>query len=289
MKEEIALDYKKIDFLYETTTNFFLRDVKVTNNITYSIAPYKYKCQSDTLFELLAAAQYTVGNKHYTMRENRDDYQLIHTISGGATVKYDGKTYKATPNSTILINCKKKHCFSVDGYESWEYCHLHFLTSFPQLLLNHVPTFTREDSNFLSYFEKIKKTIFSLKETESIYCFIFSNAIHQILTSLIETNHFDSLPPTSAIMFKIEDYIHKHYASSISLKELARKFNYSESYLIRLFRHNLGMTPHKYITLYRLEMVQKLIDAGENINNSVLLCGFKSTSSYYYAKKTYLP
>lgn len=74
-------------------------------------------------------------------------------------------------------------------------------------------------------------------------------------------------------MFPVIDYLYNHYAENISLQTLSVNFHYSESYITRIFREEIGMIPNQLLKKIRLERGQILLDTSnysiEFISNSV--------------------
>ena len=84
--------------------------------------------------------------------------------------------------------------------------------------------------------------------------------------SLTQINEHPKIQP-------IIDYLTNHYSEDISLKILSDKFHYSESYITRIFRDAIQMTPTQVLQRIRLEKGTRLLDSStysiEFISNSV--------------------
>ncbi len=57
-------------------------------------------------------------------------------------------------------------------------------------------------------------------------------------------------------------YINDHYASDLSLAELADAVHLSPFHLARVFKRSAGMTPHQYLTQVRVHSARALLTAG---------------------------
>jgi transcriptional regulator GlxA family with amidase domain len=64
----------------------------------------------------------------------------------------------------------------------------------------------------------------------------------------------------------------------ISLDNLAEIALCTSYHVIRLFRNQVGMSPHAYLIQLRLERARKLIDSGLSIADAALLAGFSDQS-----------
>lgn len=107
------MDYKDFFFVaisFSQNNKFFLDIIKhVPHSHDVIISNVPYDTSAKPLYLFVEAAHYTVGSKHITERSDREDYQIILTVSGGANVIYDDKEYVLSPNSAILIDCRKYH------------------------------------------------------------------------------------------------------------------------------------------------------------------------------------
>ncbi|MBV8472212.1 MAG: helix-turn-helix transcriptional regulator, partial [Hyphomicrobiales bacterium] len=73
-------------------------------------------------------------------------------------------------------------------------------------------------------------------------------------------------PPARAPTFDIKrlervtDYIEAHFTEEIALSRLAAEACLSEFHFSRLFREATGLTPHRYVTLRRVQEAQKQLE-----------------------------
>ena len=70
--------------------------------------------------------------------------------------------------------------------------------------------------------------------------------------------------------------------SSFSLREIAEKFNFSNEYIIKLFRSGFSKTPHRYITELRIEYAKQLMLSTERgLGDIAAECGYSDYSVFY--------
>lgn len=73
----------------------------------------------------------------------------------------------------------------------------------------------------------------------------------------------------------ILDYIRANLAQNLGLEELAQQVGMSQFYFCRLFKQSLGITPHQYVILQRVEQAKYLLQKGElSLADIALECGF---------------
>ena len=127
-------------------------------------------------------------------------------------------------------------------------------------------------------------TLFQYLEQESVIsCAISGAAVHSLLTELIVASqggasHRSGDPVQSAV-----GYIIAHYAEDVSLDDLADISTVSPSHLIRLFKRQMGTTPHDYLMRYRISRAKELL-AETTLTSAAIArqVGFASESNFSY-------
>jgi len=80
---------------------------------------------------------------------------------------------------------------------------------------------------------------------------------------------------TRAVIGKIES----DYTEDITLKSISLEFGASPSYLSRIFRREVGIGIHEYLTDYRISQATKLL-ADHSVTDTCYLCGFSDASHF---------
>ena len=87
------------------------------------------------------------------------------------------------------------------------------------------------------------------------------------------------MPECSQIVREIENHIIKNYPDcDFELDEYLRSLPFSYDYLRKLFKKELGVTPHRYLSDKRLEIAASCLSSeadGRNIAEIAHLCGFR--------------
>jgi AraC-like DNA-binding protein len=80
---------------------------------------------------------------------------------------------------------------------------------------------------------------------------------------------------------RVQEYVQKHLAGSISLGDLARAAGLSRSYFAAQFRASTGCRPHDYITEQRIEHAKGMLaDGSTPIIEIALAVGFQTQSHF---------
>ncbi len=78
------------------------------------------------------------------------------------------------------------------------------------------------------------------------------------------------------------------FSPSLGVEQLSRRFGYSVSHFIRVFRTWFGMTPHHYITVLRMSAAARHLTDGVPVQETAALCGYTDAKSFARAfKKIY--
>lgn len=87
---------------------------------------------------------------------------------------------------------------------------------------------------------------------------------------------------------QLTEYIEEHLEEDLSLETLAKKFYVSKYHIAHVFKDNIGMSIHQYITKKRLDLCKDAISGKMNITEAYHMFGFGDYSSFYRAfKKEY--
>jgi len=78
--------------------------------------------------------------------------------------------------------------------------------------------------------------------------------------------------PTSSLVKQAIAYLHQNYAQSFSRQEIADAVKVSESYLTRIFKQELNMTPWDCLTRIRIQKAKELLS---QTNDSITMVAFK--------------
>ena len=75
-------------------------------------------------------------------------------------------------------------------------------------------------------------------------------------------------------------FIDNHYSQKIDLDNISDEAYFSKSHFIRLFKKIYGKTPHRYLTLVRIEKATQLLRTNQSVSEVCYAVGFESLSSF---------
>ena len=95
--------------------------------------------------------------------------------------------------------------------------------------------------------------------------------------------------PKSEVVRKILGCIETDYGSKLTLRDLARELHYSETFLIRKFKEEMGMGFNEYLNRYRLQKaVTLLTESGKQTNVIAEECGFLNAKYFGTVFRKYI-
>lgn len=112
---------------------------------------------------------------------------------------------------------------------------------------------------------------------------------HCFIRSLLE---IDMKTDVITEKFEIEgmiQFMEQHFGQKMTITELSKQSNMSESHFMRIFKRETGLSPMDYLIRIRIEKAKKLLRIGKkNMTEVSQLCGFGSPSHFSssFAKHT---
>jgi AraC-like DNA-binding protein len=80
------------------------------------------------------------------------------------------------------------------------------------------------------------------------------------------------------LLLQARDFIHGHFQQDISLADISAAANISKYHFLRLFRQQLGITPHQYVINCRINAARRALERGESAQDLVYRYGFTDLS-----------
>ena len=106
-----------------------------------------------------------------------------------------------------------------------------------------------------------------------------ADAYFRIITYHLEP-YFSENPAISSVTSAALDQIHQTPLHQLSVTALAEQQQININYLIRCFRQDMRITPHKYIALLKADMAKVHLKQGRSIAEVTELLGFATPSSF---------
>ena len=239
---------------------------------------------------------------------SHDYYEFYFFLEGDVQIQVGDKRFPVRHGDIMLIPPHLAHHTIIRSQEtpyrrfvfwiSQEYCN-HLLQSSPDYayIMQYVATekryifhtdqvtFNAIQSKILRLLEELRSEKFG-REAQIFIC------VNDLVLSVNRLAHELNTPKKKAsehqLYRQLEEYIEEHLEDGLSLETLAEVFYASKYHIAHVFKDNIGLSIHQYITKKRLKLCQEAISSGMSITDSYQRFGFGDYSSFYRAfKKEY--
>ncbi|MGN1180464.1 MAG: helix-turn-helix domain-containing protein [Suilimivivens sp.] len=237
-----------------------------------------------------------------------DYYEFYFFLEGDVSIRIGQKVFPLTSGDIIVIPPRVSHMAVIHSMEL-PYRRFVFWISreFCNYLLNQSPDYgylmqlvqTKKDYIFhndkISFNTIQSKIIQLLTEMqgnrfcrEPLLSLYVNDLILHLNRLIYERNHPESAGKSQALYQNICNFIEGHIDEDLSLERLSREFFVSTYHIAHIFKENLGLSVHQYITKKRLALCRQALLSDYNITETYETYGFRDYSSFFRAfKKEY--
>ena len=232
------------------------------------------------------AGTFYARERFVTERSHKDADLVFYTLGGAGIIEQEGQSVTLGQNQALLMDCRTPQRYVTDPvrhhwYHLWAHVNgagadaISQAMGLPKLQPVSLP---------LADVKPIFETIFeNMKKEGYIESLTTSLAVDRLLTSI-------ALAPDSRGSFVEFDavsvarrYMEEHYAEDLHVDDVAREAAISTSQLIRLFKRQLGTTPHSYLLRYRITQAKELLaETTIPVATIARQVGFASESNFSY-------
>lgn len=238
-------------------------------------------------FYAVTTGYVTANYGFYTKRSERNDFDLIYTVSGSGKMTWHNETVDLPPHSVCLIDCNDYHYYRTTSQnEPWIHYYIHFngqgINTYAPYLLDKLRVFfPAQEQIFLSHFETFQKNelrndALSLSRIN----LMITEMINAMMTSRFDlsipafSEHYNSILPAY-------EYICQHYKTAITIDDLCHLCNMSKYYFMHIFKEAIGESPYQHLSRHRIDCAkQLLITTNESIENIAHEVGFANYSNF---------
>ena len=235
-------------------------------------------------------------------------YEFYFFLEGDMILHIAGKEYAIQPGDVIVLPPDIHHYVTVINPETpyrrfvfWitrEYCQrLMELSPDYGYLMQHVAItgkyiFHYDVIGFQALQSKVFRLIEELKSDRFGKAAKVNLCVNDLVLHLNRTIYEMEHPMTPKenrrLYENLIQYIEDHLDEDLSLEHLANEFYVSKYHIAHVFKDNIGLSVHQYITKKRLSICRNALLGQMEISEAYALCGFKDYSSFFRAfKKEY--
>lgn len=238
----------------------------------------------DGLFLLKARFLHFAYKKHV-----HEEFGIGVIEQGTEKFQYQGETHFAPASSIITVNPNIIHDGSAATEHGYQYRMAYVQRAFIEGILSEFlshpaslgyfstpVTFDADISRRLLYaLRLLEQPSPSRLETQSVF-------LHTLADLFVRHARPHVFPkPVAAhpgVIRKACELIHARVAENISLDDIASEVGVSRFYFLRLFKTSIGLSPHAYLMMRRLELAKHLIQQGESLAQAAYGAGFADQS-----------
>lgn len=244
-----------------------------------------------------------------SVKEHKHDYyEFYFFMEGDMEICINGQMYKVMPGDVILLPPETVH---YPHFLSWNVPYRRFVLWISMDYCNHLLEQNVDYGYLMQYvaihkeyifhndtigFNTITSMLFRLIQEVKSERFGKQAEIVLKLNSLIlhlnrvvhESKNKKNPQMERALYLNLCDFITDHLEEDLSLDRLAKEFFVSKYHISHVFKDNMGLSIHQYITKKRLKICKDAILGEGSISKIFLQYGFSDYSSFYRAfKKEY--
>ncbi len=216
----------------------------------------------------------TFSTKHHSHSE----WELVYCTSGQGQFEFGDKVIKYGVGDLVIIPPLIPHSNVSD--EGFTNIHLHIADATFRF---KEPFMISDDSegHILNAFRDSFYFFNSEIEGKQLVLEAQGSLIVSYVTA------FRHVKPVRGIVDEIKNNIMQNFSDcSYKLDKYLHSIPFSYDYLRKLFKSEMGMTPHDYLTGLRLQMAEKLLCSTENLDQNIseiaFVCGY--SDSLYFSR-----
>ena len=195
-------------------------------------------------------------------------YSFALITNGSCIVEFKNKTLNYEKNDFRIINPNEIH---VVKSGIWEYKSIALEKDF----VNQI-TFEIASAKDLNFQNKITSN-----EINTLFCKMYNKneeAVYFFFEKLISYTQEIELPDIK--LKRSIQLIDENFTQKLDLQTLAESENLSKYHFLRLFKNQLGLTPHQYIIVKRLNYALELMKKENNLSIVAVSAGFSDQSHF---------
>ena len=235
-------------------------------------------------------------------------YEFYYLVSGDVTYTVSDKQYKVEPGSIVIINAYVLHKVDIKPYANYERYVLECpVVNVPIInginplnrffntnaFINVIPKEYVEKSNALEILKRMENEYDPNDEynnhilSSNIILYIIELAKTIDSEQHIKYNFVKGLKKNSDINNSIIQIINDNVKNKISVDLIAKKLNFSRSYLQHIFKDGVGVSISEYILIQKMQTANFLLEEGKPLKEVASELGYKYYPTFFTAYKKF--
>lgn len=217
---------------------------------------------AELFFHMQYVGHYICKPEFHIKRVLGESVLFLLTVGGEGRLFYKNREYALRPGSVMLIDTSHPHEYAPVS-DRWEFKYLHFWGAMSEeyqayIEENSGAVFTPDEKVF-SRADSILEQILDETGEDSVQDYAeISEHIYSLLTAVL-SGGIQHGGVKSEAMRQALAYIRWHYRENISTQDIADAVNLSRTYMSELFCQTYGMSPHEYLTMFRVSAAKEML------------------------------
>jgi len=222
--------------------------------------------------------------EHSFVPHMHDFYAVSLNYGGRGAFDCRSELRDAAPGTCNLIAPGELHTGRATSGDGWIYRNLYIDTPLMTTLLRSLDWQGQLDVRFKSPLvrdailaARLTHVFASLAESNSLLqneSLLLSVAARLITNHLMPERGLASVGREHRAILRVKDWLDANSEQNVSIQSLAGLVGLSPYYLVRAFHKHLGIPPHKYQTIVRINRARKLLTSGAAISEVAHRTGF---------------
>lgn len=241
------------------------------------LSDYKRKkfseCPCTRELMITATGYHPHADGHYCKRPRGSrGFVFLYCIEGSGWVKFEDNDIILTRNQGVFLRPGREHEYGASKSHPWSYYYIHYegqmAAPYTRLILDEKESGTywiKETDEYLKCFSMIMA---NLEQGWTYPNMVMASAyLHKLLSYIYLKKQLDAegvrnTSPETRIM-AIAEMIEENPQNHVSVLELARAANLSNSRFRELFKQYMGMSPKQYILDMQIRKSKELLVSGD--------------------------
>jgi AraC-like DNA-binding protein len=232
--------------------------------------------------ELLKATFVT----HSFVPHTHDTYVIGVIERGVEMFRRDKDLHHATPNQVILVNPNQLHTGSAGVPEGWSYRTLYPTVTQMQQAAKDI--FETDDAPYFSQAviddNRLARQVRNFHKVAEQGTKLEQDSTFLTMLATLVSRHADKTLTLSSVsaehqaVKRVKEFLETHPVAEISLQDLAKLTSLSSFHLLRVFKKDMGVSPHAYQIQQRIHLAKQFMRDGKPLAEVALETGFHDQS-----------
>lgn len=213
----------------------------------------------------------------------RPHFLFHYVLSGKGCYERAGERYEIGSGQGFLILPGESTCYRADRTDPWEYCWIGFGGRSAESILRECglgrDNLIYRDRSGGRLRREMMQLVDSFGDCD-MNSYMLLGRLYLALSYMMPKQPAGGTVLQDYVNRAL-DFIHNNFGYEIGVAEIARTVGIDRTYLYWIFKQQVGESPKRYLTAFRLRMAAGMLEeTGLPVTEVALSCGFKEVSQF---------